>query len=151
MRFLLICALFLSGCAGPKQPYSTDALAEQKQRMLAERRKQNEKDNQALRLALRQAYLSQHPELNEDIRKAILKEKLHVGMSMWDVIAAYSLWQYTSDARVSKYRETGVPPLWELAGRQQTKVGQDEEWVLQRQKDTQHLYFQKGALTSWKG
>ena len=152
MRFLLVCALILTGCAAPRQPNSTEAVAEQKQRTRTEREKQMERDNQEVRLAVRQLYINEHPALSADFRKAILKERLKAGMTMWDVIAAYSLWQYTIDSRLAKYRESGVVGLWTLADRRQTTTAQvrQEEWILQRQKDTQRLYFESGTLTAWK-
>jgi hypothetical protein len=152
MRFLLVCALILSGCAAPRQQDSTEAIAQQKQRTRAEREKRMERDDQKLRLALRQFYINEHPALSADFRKAILKERLKVGMTMWDVIAAYSLWEYTTDSRVAKYRESGVVGLWTLADRRQTTTAQVrlEEWIMQRKKDTQHLYFESGTLTAWK-
>jgi hypothetical protein len=152
MRFLLVLALILSGCAAPRQPNSTEALAEQKQQARAERAKQLDKENEKLRLAVRQFYVDQHPALSADIRKAIFKERLKVGMSMWDVIAAYSLWEYTTESQGANYRGIGVVALWRLVDRRQTATaqGQQDEWILRRQNDTQHLYFQSGALTAWK-
>jgi hypothetical protein len=151
VRFLLFCALILTGCAAPTQPNSTEALAEQKQRFRADRAKQQKRDEEALRLALRQSYLAEHLALPADIQKAILKERLTAGMTTWDVIAAYSLWGYTTDPRVARYRDSGVTSLWTLVQHQAgTADLPREEWVLERQKDIQHLYFEKGTLTRWK-
>jgi hypothetical protein len=152
VRVLLIfLALALVGCAGPRQFNSTDALAAQKQKEHAERTKELARQNKQLREAVRQAYVNEHPTLNANVRKAILKENLTEGMSNWDVIAAYSLWQYTSDPRVAGYRESGVAPLWTLVKWQlaTTQASQDE-WILQRGKDTQFLFFEKGELVRWK-
>jgi hypothetical protein len=156
MRLWLIflsSVLFLSGCAGPRQPNSTEALAEQKQRAREQRTKQRERDDEQLRLAVRQLYVNDHPALRADFRKAILKERLKTGMNMWEVIAAYSLWEYTSDVQVARYRDTGVVSLWRLVDRRQTTTAhpRQEEWVLQRQKDVRHLYFSDGMLAAWKG
>jgi hypothetical protein len=148
MRFLLLCALILGGCAAPQQSNSTDALAEQKQNMRAERAKQIEKENEQRRVMLRQLYVNEHPELSAAIRKAILKERPKVGMTMWDVVAAYSLWEYTSDPQLAKYRAGGVTALWTLTDRRQTGQAQ-EQWILQRKKDTQRLTFANGTLTAW--
>jgi hypothetical protein len=144
--------LILSGCATPQQPSSTEALAEQKQQARAGRAKQIDKENEKLRLSVRQFYIDQHPTLSAEFRKAILKERLKVGMSMWDVIAAYSLWEYATEPQAASYRNIGVLPLWRLADRRQTVTaqGQQDEWILRRENDTQRLFFQSGALTEWK-
>jgi hypothetical protein len=152
MRPFLLCALLLAGCAAPRQPNSTEALAEQKQQALAQRKKENDKFNEAVRLTVRQIYVQDHPDLSADIRKAILKERLKAGMSAWQVVAAYSMWEYTTDPKMARYRGIGAVPLWALAGQRQT-AGKTEqaEWILQRQTATQHLYFENGILTKWKG
>ena len=155
MRLLLICAcvLILAGCAAPPQPNSSEVLAEQKQRARADRDKQRARDNEQLRLAVRQLYIDDKPALSADIRKAILKEQLKAGMTMWDVIAAYSLWEYVGDPRAARYRDTGVVSQWNLADRRQptTSATPQEEWILRREKETRHLYFKNGLLADWNG
>jgi hypothetical protein len=151
MRPILVCAFILAGCAAPPHEYTTEAVAEQKQRALAQRDKQKEVDNRALRLAVRQLYVEDHQDMSSEIRKAILKEQLKVGMTPQQVVAAYSLWEYTTEPSVAKYKEPGSLALWTLLDRRQTtaEVGH-EQWVLMRQRDTRDLYFDKGALTGWK-
>ena len=148
--WLLLCALLVNGCATHRQYESADAIAERKQVARTQREKENERNNQTLRLTVRQLYLQDHPKLSAATRKAILKERISIGMTTWDVIAAYSLWEYTSDARLAKYRDIGAPALWFLINRSQTMTGntQHEQWVLARQKDTQHLLFENGILTT---
>jgi len=151
VRLLLFCALILTGCAAPTQHDSTDAIAEQKQQFREDRAKQLDREGAALRLSVRQFYLTEHPTLRDDIRKAILHERLRAGMTTWDVIASYSLWAYTTDPAVAKYRDSGVTALWALVNHQApTADAPREQWDLQRDKDVQHLYFEKGALTRWK-
>lgn len=151
VRILLLCLFVLCGCSHVRQPNSTEALAEQKQQANAERAKLRERESEQLRTAVREAYVNEHPNLHPDIRKAILKEHLKAGMGPWDVIAAYSLWQYTSDPSFANYRNTGVFPEWQLMQRQPaTAQSNKEEWVLRRGKDTQHLSFENGALVRWK-
>lgn len=152
MRHLLLCALLLTGCAAPQQPDSTVAVAERKQQALLQRNKEKDKDNQTVRLAVRRVYLKDHPELSSNIRKAILEERIQTGMSAWQVIAAYSLWEYADHPSAAKYRGIGAMPLWTLTDRRLTTAGQtqQEEWTLQRQKDRQSLYFENGILTKRK-
>jgi hypothetical protein len=152
MRLLLLWALLLAGCAAPRQPNSTEALAEQKQRIRADREKKRELYNQQLRLVVRQHYLKTHPALSRAISKAILQERLKVGMTKWDVIAAYSLWEYTDDPEAAEYRESGVVALWSLVDRRQTTApgAPQEEWTLQRQREIRRLQFENGMLTAWK-
>ncbi len=143
--------MILCGCAAPKQPESTEAVAERKQRAQTQRADQREREEASLRLAVRQRYLTDYAPANAAIRKAILKEGLKVGMTTWDVIASYSLWAYTTDARIAPYRDTGVAALWTVVKRETTSSQtQQEEWILQRRKDVQHLYFTRGLLTGWK-
>jgi hypothetical protein len=152
MRLLLLCALILTGCGTPRQPNSTEALAEQKQQVRDQLAKQNAEYNEKLRLAVRQVYVQDHPELSAEVRRAILKEKIRTGMTAWHVIAAYSLWDYTSDPASGRYREAGAPSLWTIADRRQTTTGAvfQEEWMLQRDKKTQHLYFENAVLKKLK-
>ena len=123
-------------------------MAEQKQRAQADRTKQREKENAELRLAVRQVYVKGNPNLNSGIRNAILKEKLRAGMTMWDVIAAYSMWEYSNDPRAKDFRDSGVVSLWNLQNRVNPNPDQ-EEWFLQRGKDRKHLSFKKGLLASY--
>jgi hypothetical protein len=149
VRLLLLCALLLAGCASPRQPNSSEAIADQKQQARARRQADNDKRNEELRRATRQLYVQDHPDLKPDVRKAILKERIKIGMTDWQVIAAYSLWEYTSDASVARYRDLGAAPLWTIADRRQTSAGQtrQEQWTLEREKATQTLYFENGLLT----
>jgi hypothetical protein len=149
MKSFLLCALILAGCAAPRQPNSTEALAEEKRQALANRRKQDEKVEAAKRLAVREIYVQDHPDLKPEIRKAILKERIKVGMSVWQVIAAYSLWEYTNDPQTAKYRSVGTLPLWTLADWRQAAPGQIQQWTLRRQKETKHLFFEEGLLKKW--
>ena len=74
------------------------------------------------------------------------------GMNAWHVVAAYSLWEHTTDPRVARYRDIGAQPLWALVNRGQTTTGniQTEQWVLSKQKETQYLSFENGTLTALK-
>jgi hypothetical protein len=151
MRSFLLCALILTSCAAPRRPESTEAIAEAKQQALVQQNKGKEKYNQTVRLAVRRVYLQDHPQLASDIRKAILNEKLEKGMSVWDVIAAYSMWEYADPSSAAKYRGIGAEPLWTLMDRRVTTAGQiqNEEWTLQRKKAVQYLHFENGILTKW--
>jgi hypothetical protein len=151
-RIFLLCALIVSGCAGPRQQYTTEAVAAQKEQARAGRHKELERENQTLRLEVRKLYVNDHPELSAKFRKAILKEKIKAGMTPWQVIAAYSLWEYTTDPSGANYKSMGAPALWALADRRQTPGGQSQQeyWVLKRDRNTRYVYFQNGAVTEWK-
>ncbi len=118
---------------------------------MLQQNKEKEKHNQAVRLAVRRVYLQDHPELSSPVRKAILKERLEKGMNAWQVIAAYSLWDYSNDPSAAKYRAIGAMPLWALTDRRVATAGQTqiEEWTLEKNKDIQYLHFENGILTKW--
>ena len=80
-------------------------------------------------------------------------EQIKVGMTPWQVVAAYSLWEYTTDPSAARYKQIGALELWTLLDRRQTATAHaqpQEEWALQRHRNTRYLYFQKGTLTAWK-
>ena len=151
MKSLLLCALILTGCAAPQNPSSSESIAQQKQQALAHREKQKEQENRDLRVAVRRAYVQDHPELSAEISQAILQEKLRIGMTASEVVATYSLWEYTTDPNSARYRQAGVLALWTLSDRRQTpaKPGQ-EWWWLTRKKEARQLHFENGKLTGWK-
>ncbi len=152
MRSVLLCALILTGCVARPQPNSVEAISEAKRQSILQQNREKEKYNQTVRLAARQVYLQDHPGLSSDIRKAILDERIKKGMDAWQVIAAYSLWDYADHPSAAKYRGIGAMPLWTWTDRRITTNGpvQMDEWTLQKQKETQHLFFEDGILKRLK-
>jgi hypothetical protein len=149
---ILLCALVLTGCATRRPSETVDAVAEQKQRAREAILKERDQQNQGLRLQARRLYVTDNPQMSPKTRKAILNEEIKVGMNVWDVVAAYSLWEYTTDPAVAKYKAVGAPPLWTVLNKSESRTAQavQEHWVLKRLENIRYMHFENGSLKTWE-